>query len=334
MDQPPWVSSFRPQQVFAIQSILESFQNGTNIVLFDAPTGSGKTLIGEMVRRELKTRGIYLCSSLTLQSQFARDFPTAAILRGRTNYPTFDDGKRFPNLNAGDCIKERTTVPACLNCTSSTAVGEAQHCKWCHPVQSCPYEQAKYSAIRSPLACTNTYYFLYEANFVSSLTVNRGLIVVDEADTLETILLSFVGVEISSRRAKEYGITPPALKTVESSWIEWAESAAKTLHDCLVAKRKGTSLDDIRYRIRTSRLLDNVRRLNDPKSGIQAGGWVYTGYDKGDIAFKPIQVDNLARDFLWRHCERWLLMSASMISFPAIVESLGIENVDVVAYAS
>lgn len=322
---PPWADSLRPQQVSAIQEIIREFNNNKNIIFLDAPTGSGKTLIGEMVRRNLDCRGIYLCSSLALQSQFSRDFPEAAVLKGRSNYPTADNMYKFPTITAADCIKERITVPACVDCDPHDC-DERMHCKWCHPVSSCPYEVAKATAIRSQLVCTNTYYFLYEANYIGTLTLNRGLIVVDEADTLETIILSFVTVQVSSKQAREYGIEAPSKKTVESAWVEWADSAKKILSDCLKsATARGSSLEGIRFRKRTERLLENVKRLNNPDSGLRAGGWVYTGYDKGDIAFKPIKVDNLANDFLWRHCKRWLLMSATMISFQTMVDSLGID---------
>lgn len=325
MNQPPWVSSFRPQQLEAIQQILSAFQSKKKIVLLDAPTGSGKTLIGEMVRREMSARALYLCSSLALQSQFSRDFPTASILKGRSNYPTLDNPSTFPSITSADCIKARTTTPACINCDERSAPETSMHCKWCHPVSTCPYERAKASAVRNPLVCTNSYYFLYECNYIGSLTYNRQLIIVDEADTLETVILSFVTVQISSKQAREYGIEAPTKKTVESSWVEWAEAAAITLADNLkLPKSQGTTLSAVRHRIRTKRLLEDVRRLNDKQRGLSSGGWTYTGYDKGDISFKPIHIDHLAYDFLWRHCPRWLLMSATMISFQQIVDTLGI----------
>lgn len=141
-----------------------------------------------------------------------------------------------------------------------------------------------------------------------------------------------MSVSISKKKAEEYGIQPPAKKTVESSWIEWAHDSEDSLRNCLASnKSKMATVEGIRYKKSVERLLANVRRLNTESTGLQAGGWVYTGYDKGDIAFKPIQVDHLAKDFLWRHCKRWLLMSATMISFQAVAENLGIDDYEVVS---
>lgn len=317
---PAWADTIRPHQVSAIQQAVEAFNSGTQVVILDAPTGSGKTLIGELVRQSLDTRALYLCSSIALQTQFARDFPEAAILKGRSNYATYDSPSKFPELNAGDCVKERTSLPACYSCDTDID-DDAMHCKWCHPVPACPYEIAKSHAMRSDLVCTNTSYFLHEANYVGNLPLRRGLIIVDEADTLEDMLLNFITVHVTAKRAKEYGIAPPAKKTVESSWVEWAEGAVETLKGIRVT---GDSVRSIRERSSLNRLRGNLARLNDVQTGLRSGGWVYTGYERGDISFKPVEVDHVARDFLWRHNKRWLLMSATTISFPVLAESLGV----------
>jgi Rad3-related DNA helicase len=316
---PPWVDTIRPHQITALQGILEQFNNGTQVVMLDAPTGSGKSLVGELVRQSLDARALYLCSSIALQTQFYNDFPEAVVLKGRTNYSTHDEPGRYPDLNAGDCVKQRESLPACFLCTQEAE--EAMHCRWCHPVSSCPYELAKFAAIRSPLVCTNIQYFLHEANYVGNLPLNRQLIIVDEADTLEDVMMSFVEVSISARKAKEYGISPPERKTVESSWIEWALAAEDKLRSHRIP---GEGIEAIRARQSHSRLLGNIKRLNDPERGLQSGGWVYTGYDRGDIAFKPVTIDALTFDYLFRHCGRWLLMSATTISFPVFAETLGI----------
>jgi Rad3-related DNA helicase len=188
-------------------------------------------------------------------------------------------------------------------------------------VPSCPYEIAKFAAIRSPLVCTNTQYFLYEANYVGNLPLNRQLIIVDEADTLEDVIMSFVEVSVTARKAKEYGIEPPDKKTIQSSWVDWALEAESKLRAHRIS---GEGIDAIRARQSLARLLGNIKRLNDPERGLLSGGWVYTGYDRGDIAFKPVTIDSLTFDYLWRHSPRWLLMSATTISFDVFAETLGL----------
>lgn len=320
---PEWATTPRPHQIVAVQQILEAFASGSQVVMLDAPTGSGKTLIGELVRQYLDCRALYLCNSLALQDQFARDFPTAAVLKGRTNYATADAPSKFPELNAGDCVKRRDTLPACYDCDPNPDEDEGMHCQWCHPVTACPYEMAKARAIRSPLVCTNTSYFLYEANYVGNLPLARKLIIIDEADTLEDVLMSFVEVSVTQRKAQEYGIQPPSRKTVESAWIDWALDAEDRLSKHRVA---GDTVAAIRSRNSLNRLRGNIKRLNHPTTGLAAGGWVYTGYDHGHISFKPIDINHLAGEYIWKHCPRFLLMSATTISFEVMAATLGIDQ--------
>lgn len=325
IELPTWATEIRPHQVKALQEVLNVYSSGHSIAVLDAPTGAGKTLIGELVRQSLNARAVYICSSISLQEQFSHDFPSAAVLKGRSNYATADSPSRFPDLNAGDCQKQRSDLPACFDCDPEYINYDVPHCQWCHPVKDCPYEMAKAKAIRSSLVCTNTAYFLHEANYVGNLPLARQLIIVDEADLLEDNLLSFVEVHIGKRKAEELGITAPVKKTVEAAWIEWALYAEQHLKDVRNSGRyDGNTISAIRERRNLDNLIGNIRRLNDPENGLVSGGWVYTGYDKGDIAFKPVQVNHLAHQYLWKHSPKWLLMSATTISFDVMMNSLGL----------
>jgi Rad3-related DNA helicase len=326
IELPSWCEQLYPYQVTALQEILNVYKSGHNVAVVDAPTGAGKTLIGDLVRQSLGVRTLYLCSSISLQEQFLKDFPQAALVKGRSNYPTFDNPDSFPKLNASDCDKSRVQqLPDCLYCDPSYVAYDTMHCRQCHPVKSCPYESAKSIALKSDLVCTNTSYFLYESNYVGTLPLARQLIIVDEADLLEDTLLSFVEVHISKRQARDLSIEAPTKKTVESAWIEWSEYAETHLKGIRSSSRfHGTSLESIRARKSLDSLIRNIRRLNHPERGLRAGGWIYTGYDKGDISFKPIQVDHIAKEYLWKHSPRWLLMSATTISFSVMMESLGL----------
>ena len=324
MKLPDWASTIRPLQSSAADQAITAFNNGSKVVLLDAPTGTGKTLIAEIVRQELSVRGLYVCSTLNLQDQFAHDFPDAAILRGRSNYPTCDSPHEFPQLTAADCNKERVNVPACRECDPDDD-DFRMHCRWCHPVSSCPYELSKRNAIMANLTCTNLSYFLHESNYIGNIANNRGLVVLDEADLLEDGLLNFISVTITPRAQKEYGIDGPTKKTVESAWLPWAERTTEILGRLSQERLDKTDLRSIRRLNSIKRLHGNVQRLLDKDRGLQQGNWVYTGYDSGSIIFRPIRVDEYAKEFLWRHGQRFLLMSATMISFSAMAEILGIE---------
>ncbi len=153
----------------------------------------------------------------------------------------------------------------------------------------------------------------------------RDLVIIDECDTLEDVLLSFVQVEISPRRIAKYHLPTPTRKTVASSWLTWIE-------DCIsILSTPPSSIEfPTPQQIRDSKALDalrlDLRRLASPTSGIPSDNWVYDGYNNGYIIFKPITVFPYAKDYLWRHGKRFLLMSATIISTEEMCQSLGVSN--------
>lgn len=314
---PSWASELRPHQIIAIQQVLEQFHDGTDVVFLDAPTGSGKTLIGELVRQELSARGIYLCSSISLQEQFHRDFPEAAILKGRSNYPTLNDPSKYRPSNPSLSL-------SCADCNKRKS-GGVWNCAWCSEVRLCPYEQAKATALRSPLVCSNSYYFLYETNYIGTLS-GRDLVIVDEADTLESVLMSFISVNISERQIKDYGLPKPERKTVASTWAPWAEECYGRLLDTQRNQQESMfpDLAAIKARKRLDNLVSSFERLVDKEFGVSNGGWVYDGYKDNRIEFKPITVAPYAKEYLWNKGKKWLMMSATIISQREIASSLGL----------
>src|SRR5690606_41810400 len=64
----------------AVREIIEHFRSGADVVFLDAPVGAGKTLIGELVRRELGIdHAVYICSDRQLQDQFRSEEHTSEL---------------------------------------------------------------------------------------------------------------------------------------------------------------------------------------------------------------------------------------------------------------
>lgn len=140
--------------------------------------------------------------------------------------------------------------------------------------------------------------------------------------------MSFFEVFVSQRQVTQYKLPVPHRKTVETAWVEWALEAEtiirNAIDDRVYLRGVSNPIQVIRSKNRINRLYSNLRRLNDPKKGLKAGGWIYTGYDTGAIIFKPIRVADLAEEVLWKHAPKWLLMSATTISFAAMADALGV----------
>lgn len=284
------------------------------VVVVSAPTGSGKTLIGEVVRRIMGWKALYCCTSKSLQDQVLGDYPYAKVLKGRSNYPTELFAKAFhPQSWSGHISAD--------DCTWSVDDG----CKYCRFKSGCPYEQAKQSALRAELAVLNTSYLLAEANHVGKFSDNQ-FIIADEADTLEEQLMGYVSVEMSERRLESLGWDVPEKVTVPSSWSEWLDEHVERLAG--VVNAYPDVIDNIREAREAKYYVGLYEKMAAVRKGLDTGAWVYTGRGRKDqhgkgLSFRPSRVDFLGKDYLWRHGRNWLLMSATVISSSEMLESLG-----------
>lgn len=320
---PTKFASFQHEQWKTVTEIAEAFEAGFKVVMLDAPTGSGKTLIAESVRRLMEVRAIYTCTTKTLQDQVHRDFGSyARVVKGRANYTTFDNPDS--GYTAADCTKKETSLPACENCPgwtpemnwmtagskkkikgqqafidnedSDEEEADRWHCSHCHPMWKCSYTLAKLEAARAPLAILNTAYFLAENNYVQKTPFrNWELVVLDEADRLEEELMGFVELEISARMRKKLGIGLPAKKTVEEEWVRWLVETVLPAVKNRLTELGELGLSEVEY-TREKKTLFNLSRnirqvLEQPvdEAGVRGdpvlqSGWVYTGYEKDDDA--------------------------------------------------
>lgn len=314
-EMPEKFSEFRPAQWKAITEVTEALDSGFKVVMVSAPTGAGKTIVAESVRRLQGIPAIYTCTTKTLQDQILRDFEDyAKVIKGRANYPTLEN----PDATADDCTMAAETLPACVNCpgfNKGSSWGNAQdgnldddghnpyevegeemtvmHCAWCHPIMNCPYQVARGAAQDARLAVLNTSYFLTETNKSRGLFANWSLVLIDEADKLEEELMRFVEVTIGPYQRRDLGIGLPKKKTVDQAWVDWIHEevipAIKSKRASIVVQRtlSGTpDLKALKERRRYDRMLQEVSSLitleededGEVKPMLQQG-WVYTGYE-------------------------------------------------------
>ena len=330
-DLPSWVEWGRvASQAPVIREIVDAFTD-VDVVVLDAPTGSGKTLIAELVRRLMEVpQTVYTCSTIALQDQFCRDFPYADKLMGRSNYPTLRKGQSEDlgawDVTCADCTFTQAKVVAQFDDAGEWIGDKTTHpCDWCGDKQACPYERAKDAAVGSQLAVLNTRYLLTEGNGPGRMA-GRGLVIADECDTLESELMGYVSVDIPQGRAKVLGIKAPPKVTVPGSWGPWFTYACDRV-EAAIGKLPRFALANVKERRSRKSLTELLTRLRDVEAEYETG-WVFTGDARkdewGTISFKPVKVDKVAGEKLWKLGDKWLLMSATPISsFQMVRDDLG-----------
>lgn len=319
---PPWpdrITGLRESQVRAIDQIVTAFERGKRIVVLEAPTGSGKTVIGEAVRRRLGGQALYVCTDKVLQDQFEDSFPYARILKGRRNYATLD----VPERTAEDCDASEDPQ-LCATCVArKITVPSLRHCSFCHPISACPYRVAKRAAREARLGCTNTSYLLTEANGPGEFS-GWPLIIVDEADRLESALMGHVELRVSAQRWASFDLDPPRPDTPAPTWAMWIDAIALPAMREAAKRLIGDDVNDDEDRgekVAAIRALG--RRLADLRTELAAWRWVAVPTDRGGTTFRPVRVRQKGPELLWRHAERWLLMSATILDARRLLWTLG-----------
>lgn len=320
---PTWVHGFRDHQLVAAREVLDAFERfdehevegEPSVVFMQAPTGSGKTLIAEMVRRVQSWRGLYTCDGKELQAQFVGDFPDARVLMGRANYTT-QNGP--PWVSCADC----TRMPR-----------QPESCAWCATTSDCPYDRAKGAALGARLACTNIHYLLHEGNYVGSIVgladsqEQRDLIVVDEADVLEDVLMGFVELAITSRTTEPLGLTVPPPKTRKTTISRWLteEFSVKAFEHGKVLEIAGRRERDVRVMRAGRRYIQVSMRAAEVAAQLDSE-WVRDDVSEDKLVLKPVHVGRYAQETLWHLGKRWLCMSATILSPEVMAESLGLKD--------
>lgn len=306
MKLPEKFTRLRPVQAAAVDAIIDAWTR-VPIVTWQAPTGTGKT-IGAVVaaQRAQAIRTLYVCTGKQLQDQFARDFPDAAVLKGRSNYPT--DRRGF---TAADCNK--------------IGQGEKAVCAYCSNCDDCAYTVAKQKAVRAELACVNTSYLLTEANGPGAFS-KRELIVADEADELENEMMRALEFTIGPRVVGELGLETPKKGVHAKTIVAWLGEVSEA---AMAASRKirvpeewsEEAVAAKREQERWSKLAFRAAQM----AGWYGEEWVRT-YNDETFTLKPVTVAGVGQSMLWRHSKRWLVMSATILSPERFAADLGIPD--------
>lgn len=317
---PTWARAFRQEQWDAALEVCEAFDSGCGLVFVDAPTGAGKTLLADLITRLMAQPGLYLCTTKSLQDQVLEDFEYARVLKGKANYPTMFEP--YPEYSGEDCAG-------------------ARDCHYCAPIANCPYRVAKQEAIRSQLAVINMAYWLREANYVrqpafslppdpklsAELRGRRrrdgGLIIIDECDTLEDQLLSFIEFSLSKARLRELKLEPPKKGVHKATIVKWMdEQMIPALVEVAKEYAKSPRLEDQRKARGMEMMVGQAKRVMPE---LIDENWLrdYEREEHVPLSLKPVRVDGYGPEMLWRHGGKFVLMSATIISPEEMANTLG-----------
>ena len=313
---PACYTEWRDDQYRAVDAVVKSDKE---MFLLDAPTGVGKSLLAIGAHRILQQQCIYITRTKQLQDQIMRDFSSIAVsLKGKANYPCLMRYEMFPDVTADDCPFVKASN--------------------CERYGECPYYCAKAEAKIAPLVVLNDAYFLAEANGDFSTFGDNELLVVDEVDSIEAGLMSYIQFTITLKQLQKFGLHLPENPDNKWSWMRWIPGAIDTLKpwldNCADQLKQvnpsfwGPSEIEINRQMkRTNKLIDKLFFL---KREVDES-WIFFVHETRDgteWVFKPVIVGRYGKQYLWDHGDRSLGMSGTIFEPSITCVDLGIADCD------
>ena len=298
---PKFKDGLTPLQHKTVADVLSSRKK---IIMLNAPTGFGKSPCSMTIAHHLNypNQSLYLCSSKILQDQLAKDFTEAYQLKGRGNYPC----TLLPTYNADRCFQQ----------CDEYKIGDID----------CAYEDAKKEALAATFTILNMHYYENETNYVGRFS-KRKTVIIDEADILEDILIDFIALDIHPKTLEKFKLDQPKYVTKLDSWKEWADKALKILGEKVIKLKAAEDHLDRESKLELNKLSRMCLKLNMLKNDITED-WIFEHSEK--FRFQPLWLDTkLTQQYLLKHAERFVMMSATMLPKVIACKLLGLDINDV-----
>lgn len=301
---------FRGNQSEILKNIGEALTNPKiRFVVVQAPTGTGKSPLAIAAARSAESSYI-LTPTKPLQDQYSRDFNKYfSDMRGRANYA---------------CNEYSQT-----NCSSAPCRIVPELRQKCN---GCEYVKAINNASNSNITLFNFAAALSFLNHTKNFK-KRDLMIVDEAHLIEDQLTGFIEFSINLDRLCEFGVLKhnepiPDFKTPKE-YVDFMEGMAAISEHILnnYQDYSGASPNDYEeFEVFCRKLNGMIKEiLNNPENLLMDKEVDINGNLK-KLTFRPFKIHRYANDYLFKYCDKAILLSATILNCQAFVRSLGIST--------
>ena len=316
----------REGQLEIIADIEEAISKGYKYIILEAGTGTGKSAVATTLARMYESAYI-LTMTKQLQKQYADEFDFP-LVKGRGNFDCLKDGfdvtcdmgacKTAPKSSKFFCpygISKNPTLTGELAFQDSFG-GDVffqtnDHCK---------YWQQKANAINSPITLMNYDYAILELNYVKHFG-KRSLLILDEARNIEDKLMRTMEINLYNRQLEKdikKVISPQTLKSAEKG--EWIMEI-----DAIQGHYSDIEIKDLPTN-KADRINSTIAKLKSLKTNLEKepGNWVIDADEHG-VSFKPLRVNHYAEDYLFKHGDVVIFLSATILSHKMFSKWLGLD---------
>jgi len=314
---------FRKYQRNTLIKINEAFNSGVKVVLLEAPTGFGKSIVNTTFCLAYKP-SFYVTPQLNLIDQMVNDPYLKGLLtpiKGRQNYRCVYDP--YSTVDVGVCQRVRNFD--------------------CPKTEKCPYWIAKIKALNSPVALMSFSYFIledYSANPMYKFG-NRNMLVLDEAHDLDMQLLKHISLTVSPWNIpySVYAKVEHRIRDFES--LDDVRGFMRVLTDILKARYttyeqmtlSGVELtvEDVKQRNKIEdfiRVAENFFLTNERVEWVWQVGWTtYRGKKHKTLTLMPVFARYFEPEMVWSRAKYFIISSATILDPYIFVYENGMDRV-------
>lgn len=331
----------RPQQKIALEKIAVAYAAGKRVVALEMPTGGGKSLVCKAVANAAIARGgtHFLTSQRILQDQYENDFPSPdiEILKGRGNYScTHAEAQSGTMADDAPCTRAKKGIlPDCVQVDHDIS-GDASPVRRATQLTLkphellCPYWKQLQKCHDHKITLFNFASFLAQQRL--SRFPSRALMIIDEAHGIEGQLLNFVSMELSEWTLSIVNVTINKEVSSKEAFAEWLRETQLLgkIEKALQAQEEGdfdSDLDEAQseaIKELQGKIVIFLRYLEETEWVLETVEYERHGEPMKKIVARPLFAKRFAENLLFRHAERLLCMSATILDVDVWAENLGI----------
>jgi ATP-dependent DNA helicase DinG len=345
----------RDQQIAAIEQIANAFSVGKKYAVLEMPTGGGKSFICYSFADCLREHGgtHFLTIQKQLQKQYAADFPAPQIevLMGRANYAcTHPGANEGADAAHGVCTSRKKGI--LIDCVDVDASGWADFDEDGNPrgilraagqlelpacAHKCPYWNQLQKCNDSGVTLFNFSSFLFQTRI--GRFGKRALMIIDEGHNVESELMKFVTLELNEWALSLVNVKITRTIASKDQFVEWlretdllrlVQEATKSAQDSEENDPDGFGKEE------AEALRELEMKIENFMAYLEKTQWVLEtaayqdkrGDDRRKIVARPLYAKDFAEDLLFRHADRILFMSATILDAKVWATNLGIKMED------
>lgn len=311
---------FRKYQAPTVKAINNAFNSGIKVVLLEAPTGSGKSILNTTFCNLWNS--FYTTPQLALIDQVLSDKYIGGAfveIKGRQNY---------------DCHYDPTA-------TCDIGICRRLPDYQCDRLEVCPYYMQKARALDADSALMSFAYFMLEGRTQTEYSFgNRDLLILDEAHSIDRHIINQIDLVISpySMPFEVYSDVASLLREGFRT-LEDVKALVNTVLDAVTGQQnqyvqynllgEELSKEQARSNNRLETWKMNAERFLetcDVTEWVWSSGWTsYRGNSYRTYMVQPLYARFFAGEMIWKRANRFIISSAT---FPGVQNFVGEVGLD------